>query len=157
MDEVYDAYGRLDDDPVRIAKCHWMFEKTHPFSDGNGRVGRLVMFKECLRLDTVPPLVRDEHHNRYTHALDLFPEQPGWLVDLLLSERDAYRVQFIDNLAKGGVAYTYNDTWNETEHRTDLADAAEFKRRVNEAARQSGHDDDADLFGMYGTPNAQAT
>ena len=55
MERVYAAYAGLSDDPVRIAMCHWMFERVHPFSDGNGRVGRLVMFKECLRLDTVPP------------------------------------------------------------------------------------------------------
>ena len=36
------------DDPFAIAKAHWMFESTHPFSDGNGRIGRLVMFKELL-------------------------------------------------------------------------------------------------------------
>ena len=54
MERVYAAYAGLSDDPVRIAMCHWMFERVHPFSDGNGRVGRLVMFKECLRLDTVP-------------------------------------------------------------------------------------------------------
>ncbi|WP_407711852.1 Fic family protein [Bifidobacterium longum] len=34
--------------PFAIAKAHWMFESTHPFSDGNGRIGRLVMFKELL-------------------------------------------------------------------------------------------------------------
>ena len=40
--------GRYQDDPFAIAKAHWMFESTHPSSDGNGRIGRLVMFKELL-------------------------------------------------------------------------------------------------------------
>ena len=42
--------GILTDDPYAIAKAHWMFESTHPLSDGNGRVGRMIMFKELLRI-----------------------------------------------------------------------------------------------------------
>lgn len=134
MDEVFDAYARLDDDPLRIAMCHWMFEKVHPFSDGNGRIGRIIMFKECLRLDTVPPLIRDEHHNRYVNALDKFPEEPGWLVDLTLNARDGYRSTFMEQMAPGQLEYTYHDTWRQSDYRDDLAAAADFKQRIEAAA-----------------------
>ena len=48
MKQAFSLYSQLEDDPFAIAKAHWMFESTHPFSDGNGRIGRLVMFKELL-------------------------------------------------------------------------------------------------------------
>ena len=62
MEHVFALYARLEDDPFAIARAHWMFETTHPFSDGNGRVGRLVMFKELLRIDAMPLIVRDVIH-----------------------------------------------------------------------------------------------
>lgn len=112
MERVFQACAALEDDPYGIASMHWMFERTHPFSDGNGRVGRLVLFKECLRIGTVPPLIRDENHNLYVRALTNFPEQPGYLVDLLLNERDFYQDSFIDRFAPGELTYTYADTWS---------------------------------------------
>lgn len=141
MDEVYDAYSQLDDDPLRIAMCHWMFEKVHPFSDGNGRVGRLVMFKECLRLDTVPPLIRDEDHNRYVAALDRFPGEPGWLVDLILHARDGYETVFMNQMAADRLEYKYNDDWDRNAYGDDLARAARFRKRIEDlsaAAHPSG-------------------
>lgn len=131
MERVFAAYTALDDDPVRIAACHWAFEKVHPFADGNGRVGRLVMFKECLRLDTVPPIVNDSHHAAYVNALGRFPGQPGWLVDLLLSERDAYLDHYVRRLAPK-VEFGYNDSWDARAHAADLARAASFAAAVEE-------------------------
>lgn len=51
---------RLDD----IIEFHYRFERIHPFQDGNGRVGRVIMFKECLRSD-ITPFVIDERHKLY--------------------------------------------------------------------------------------------
>lgn len=150
MEQVFAAYERLDDDPLRIAQCHWMFEKVHPFSDGNGRVGRLVMFKECLRLDCVPPLIRDENHNRYTSALDQYPKEPGWLVDLIGSERDAYRSAFLENMAHDQISCTYHDAWQQSEYTKDLGEAAAFKRKIEDLARSHDAQSNTDLFGMYG-------
>jgi hypothetical protein len=111
MREVSGLYAELRDDPFEIARAHWLFETTHPFSDGNGRVGRLVMFKELLRLDSIPVLLRDEHRNLYTRGLRRFPQQPGFLVDLLLAERDAYRA-LVDEFAPGRIRYSYVDHWD---------------------------------------------
>ena len=112
MKQVFSLYSQLEDDPFAIAKAHWMFESTHPFSDGNGRIGRLVMFKELLRLDSVPALVLDEHHNLYTRALKNFPNEPGYLVDLLLNERDYYQ-RMIETYAPNRIRYSYVDQWNQ--------------------------------------------
>ncbi|MFT8704088.1 Fic family protein [Bifidobacterium aquikefiricola] len=111
MNEVSTLYAQLRDDPFEIAKAHWMFETTHPFSDGNGRVGRLVMFKELLRLDSIPPLLQDKHRNLYTRGLHRFPEHPGFLIDLLLAERDAYQT-LVEDLAPGKIRYSYVDHWD---------------------------------------------
>ena len=118
--------------------------------DGNGRVGRLVMFKECLRLDTVPPLVRDENRNMYVRGLDEFPGQPGWLVDTLLAERDSYLSSFIETLAPGAVRCSYADEWSEGASSGVLAEAADFERDVESlAASGDGPDGDEDPFASY--------
>ena len=72
MNVVYELYRNLTDDPYAIAKAHWMFESTHPLSDGNGRVGRMIMFKELLRIDTVPVVVRDSQKLLYYRGLRNF-------------------------------------------------------------------------------------
>ena len=137
MEQVFAECASLNDDHLLLAQAHWMFEKVHPFSDGNGRVGRLVLFKECLRLNTVPPIIRDEHHNLYTSALDQYPQEPGWLVDLMASERDAYRDGFMSKMAPGEIDYTYHDSWNAAEHEDDLARAAGFRATIARLARQA--------------------
>ena len=129
MEQVFAECANLSDDQLLLAQAHWMFEKVHPFSDGNGRVGRLVLFKECLRLNTVPPIIRDEHHNLYTSALDQYPQEPGWLVDLMASERDAYRDGFMTKMAAGQIDYTYRESWSAGEHQNDLARATAFKAK----------------------------
>lgn len=112
MDEVFRLLRDLRDDPYEIAKAHWMFETTHPFSDGNGRIGRLILFKELLRLDAIPPLIRDENRNYYTRGLKLFGGEPSWLVDTLLNERDFYK-KMVDTYAPGCTSYTYVDEWRD--------------------------------------------
>lgn len=111
MNDVATEFHDLTDDPYRIAHAHWMFETTHPFSDGNGRVGRLILFKELLRLDAMPPLFRDQNHNYYIRGLKTFGTEPGYLVDTILTERDYYR-KLADTLAPDRVRYTYNDDWS---------------------------------------------
>lgn len=98
MGRVFALYRGLRDDPYGMALAHWMFETTHPFSDGNGRVGRLVMFKELLRLDAMSVIVRDADRNLYVRGLDMFDTEPGFLVDTLLAESDWYEA-LVNHLA----------------------------------------------------------
>lgn len=152
MEVVFNEYARITDNPVHIAMCHWMFERVHPFSDGNGRVGRLVMFKECLRLNTVPPLVRDEHHSMYVKGLNEFPEHPGWLVDLLLSERDTYEQTFMQRMAQGQLAYTYADHWSEQDSEVLLDQSRVFAQHITQLAPSP--ETVNNLSTLYATPSA---
>lgn len=124
MNHVFELSANLTDDPFKIALAHWMFESTHPFSDGNGRVGRLVMFKELLRIDAMPLIVRDENRALYVRGLSEFAAQPGYLIDTLLYERDSYR-SLIDQMAPGLIRYTYNDHWDRS-HAESLAVAGKI-------------------------------
>lgn len=153
MDRLFDVYAHLADDPYQIARAHWMFEKIHPFSDGNGRVGRLVMYKELLRIDALPVIIHDALHDRYAANLDKFPEEPGWLVDLLLFERDAYRKNILDPIGDG-LSYTYNDRWDEHAHDSDLREDIAFKRAVESRAQRHDetHADDEALWGDVRLP-----
>lgn len=136
MDRLFDIYAHLEDDPYQIARAHWMFEKIHPFSDGNGRVGRLVMFKELLRIDALPAIIHDSLHDRYTHNMSKFPEEPGWLVDLILFERDLYRSKVLDRV-RADVDYTYNDRWSESDHTIQLREDTEFKNALEARSKST--------------------
>lgn len=48
-----------------LAEYHWHFERIHPFQDGNGRVGRLILFRECLRNNIMPFIIDNEHKGNY--------------------------------------------------------------------------------------------
>lgn len=66
-----------------LAAFHVLFERTHPFQDGNGRVGRMILFKEALRTGEVPPIVPDAHKGEYYGALRLSVNDPGPLAGFL--------------------------------------------------------------------------
>lgn len=74
-----------------VIDFHYHFEKIHPFQDGNGRVGRLILFKECLAHGLVPILIDNEHKLFYYRGLREYPQEPGYLVDICLSAQDKYR------------------------------------------------------------------
>jgi Fic family protein len=73
-----------------IVEYHWRFEKIHPFQDGNGRVGRLLMFRECLKNNIVPFILEDTHAPFYYRGLREFANARGWLLDTCLSAQDTY-------------------------------------------------------------------
>ena len=87
--EGYNAKGQhtLED----ILDFHVCFEKIHPFQDGNGRVGRLIMFKECLRSGVVPFIITDELKTFYYRGLREWGRVDGYLTDTCLSAQDNFK------------------------------------------------------------------
>jgi Fic family protein len=74
-----------------IIDFHVRFERIHPFQDGNGRVGRLIMFKECLANGTVPFIITDEFKLFYYRGLKEWGHINGYLTDTCLSAQDQYK------------------------------------------------------------------
>ena len=75
-----------------IVEYHYRFEKIHPFQDGNGRVGRLIMFRECLRNNIIPFIIDDDYKQFYYRGLKEFENIKGYLIDTCLSAQDTYKV-----------------------------------------------------------------
>lgn len=84
----YNARGHksLDD----LLDFHTRFERIHPFQDGNGRVGRLILFKECLANGIVPFIITEELKMYYYRGLHNWPDTPGYLRDTCLTAQDNY-------------------------------------------------------------------
>ena len=78
-------------DFAALVDFHYRFEKIHPFQDGNGRVGRIILFKECLKNNIVPFIIEDEYKMFYYRGLREFETTPGYLTDTCLSAQDKYR------------------------------------------------------------------
>lgn len=74
-----------------ILDFHQRFETIHPFQDGNGRVGRLIMFKECLNHGVVPFIITDELKMFYYRGLHEWNRVPGYLTDTCLTAQDHYK------------------------------------------------------------------
>lgn len=70
---------------------HWRFESIHPFQDGNGRVGRLILFKECLRNGIVPFIISDDLKIFYYRGLQNWPSEKGYLRDTCLTAQDQFK------------------------------------------------------------------
>lgn len=70
---------------------HYRFERIHPFQDGNGRVGRLVALKECLRYGIVPFIIEDSKKMFYYRGLSEWEQEPGYLTDTCLDGQDTFR------------------------------------------------------------------
>ena len=75
-----------------ILDFHQRFEAIHPFQDGNGRVGRLIMFKECLANGHVPFIITDELKMFYYRGLQQWPRVKGFLMDTSLTAQDQYKM-----------------------------------------------------------------
>ena len=75
-----------------IIDFHQRFEAIHPFQDGNGRVGRLIMFRECLRWGYVPFIITDELKMFYYNGLRNWPAIKGYLMDTCLSAQDNFKI-----------------------------------------------------------------
>lgn len=80
--------GKTLDD---ILAFHAAFETIHPFQDGNGRVGRLILFKECLRNQIVPFIIDEQHKLFYYRGLREWKSERGYLRDTCLSAQDCFK------------------------------------------------------------------
>ncbi len=74
-----------------IIEFHVRFERIHPFQDGNGRVGRLIILKECLRNNIVPFIIDEKHKYFYYRGLKEWGNEKGFLRDTCLSAQDEFK------------------------------------------------------------------
>lgn len=74
-----------------ILDFHVKFERIHPFQDGNGRIGRLIMFKECLKHNIVPFIMEDNLKLFYYRGLKEWDNEKGYLTDTCLTAQDKYK------------------------------------------------------------------
>lgn len=107
MDELEKWYNEQDQRTLQtLAEYHWRFENIHPFQDGNGRVGRLILFRECLRNNILPFVIDDNHKLYYYRGLKEFKTTPGFLVGTMQSAQDTYQTwvkYFNEELLEGMV------------------------------------------------------
>ena len=92
MKELLDEYNAKEEKSLDdVLDFHVKFEKIHPFQDGNGRVGRLIMFKECLKYNIVPFIIEDDLKMFYYRGLAKWETEKGYLRDTCLTAQDRYK------------------------------------------------------------------
>ncbi|MBE7057075.1 MAG: Fic family protein [Ruminococcaceae bacterium] len=107
MRKLLDEYNSKENKTLEdIIDFHVRFENIHPFQDGNGRVGRLIMFKECLKYGIVPFIIEDKIKMFYYRGLKEWEQEKGYLMDTCLTAQDTFK-KYLDYFR-----ITYN---NETE------------------------------------------
>ena len=90
-DLLFEYENRRNIDIEDIIDFHLKFERIHPFGDGNGRVGRAIMFKECLRKNIIPFVILDQHKAYYLRGLREYDRDKNFLIDTCLNEQDIYK------------------------------------------------------------------
>lgn len=93
MKKLLEWYDSLKQVTIKeIIEFHAIFEKIHPFQDGNGRVGRIIAFKECLKNNIVPFIILDKDKLFYYRGLNQYQsnKEKGYLIDTCLNAQDQY-------------------------------------------------------------------
>lgn len=91
MSKLMDWYNSLKQVTIKeIIEFHYRFESIHPFQDGNGRIGRIIMFKECLKNNIVPFIIKDVDKLFYYRGLKEYKSEKGYLTDTCLNAQDQY-------------------------------------------------------------------
>ena len=93
MKNLLDWYERIDKKTIEdIIEFHVRFERIHPFQDGNGRVGRMIMFRECLYNNIMPFYIEDRNKNFYIRGIKEYQlnNEKGYLLDTCLNSQDNY-------------------------------------------------------------------
>lgn len=92
MRQLLQEYHQQDTKDLQtLLDFHVRFEKIHPFQDGNGRVGRLILFKECLKYDIVPFIIEDQLKYFYYRGLKEWNDDVNYLLDTCLTAQDKYK------------------------------------------------------------------
>ena len=90
--ELLKSYNQKDEHTLEeIIDFHYRFEIIHPFQDGNGRVGRLIMFKECLKNNIVPFIIDEDLKMFYYRGLSEWNNEKGYLTDTCLAAQDKFK------------------------------------------------------------------
>ena len=93
MKNLLDWYDKIPNKTIEdIIEFHVRFEKIHPFQDGNGRVGRMIMFRECLYNDIMPFYIEDRNKDFYIRGIKEYQtnDEKGYLIDTCLNSQDNY-------------------------------------------------------------------
>ena len=91
MSKLMDWYNSLKQVTMKeIIEFHYRFESIHPFQDGNGGIGRIIMFKECLKNNIIPFIIFDKDKLFYYRGLKEYKNEKGYLVDTCLNAQDQY-------------------------------------------------------------------
>ena len=92
MKALLSDYESLDAVSIEnVIEFHYNFERIHPFRDGNGRVGRLIALKECLRHSIVPFIIEDSKKMFYYRGLSEWESERGYLTDTCLDGQDTFK------------------------------------------------------------------
>lgn len=96
MKKLLNEYNQYEEYNIdELLEFHYRFERIHPFQDGNGRVGRLLLLKECLKHNIVPFIIDDNLKLFYYRGLHEWKSEKGYLRDTCLTAQDTFK-QYLD-------------------------------------------------------------